>query len=228
MRFYVMEKPKVASSEDTFCGIDIEKSEGTMRGDAPTCARCGAALGFLIWLPPYKIELKTWGKKYADIGRTGDDLVVSERFVEVFQCNALRGLGFHPVEVVKLRHKRGKPDEGLPRYFQARVPQGATTVNQQASGYEWLEGEAICPNCLGPTPRRYARTILKPETWDGLDIFFPRGSSELIVTEQFKMAFESAGLRGAVFRNPEDVGYDSFPWDKEENVGKQVHPPVGE
>jgi hypothetical protein len=57
-------------------------------------------MGMMKWLPPYQIELETWGRRYGEIVMTsGSDLILSERIVEVFQRNKLRGLEAGPARI---------------------------------------------------------------------------------------------------------------------------------
>ncbi len=168
----------------------------------------------LKWLPPFRVELESWGKHYGDIADVGDDLIVSERFRQVFENSGLQGLvSFEPVVIIKVLYRRGKPKEPLPRYFKAAVVRSTTTINQEASGFVWENVAKICPECLFDTLKRYQALIIKEETWTGEDIFFPRGGHGPIVSERFKNVFDKNRMLGAVFIPVEEAGYDNFPWE---------------
>jgi len=220
MEFYVLETPKPDSAEDRAGRIDAIAEEGFNVGEAPCCARCGRFLGMLTWLPPYRLEIETWGRRYGDVARTGDDLIVSERFKEAFQNAGLIGIkNFEPVEVSKITHRRGKPSETMPRYFKATVVRSPTTVDQDASGCVWEDESKVCPECLFGKLKRYKRLVIKQETWNGEDVFFPRGGHGPIVSERFRSMFFDHELLGVVFipSESEDAGYDSFPWEAATN-----------
>jgi hypothetical protein len=141
-------------------------------------------------------------------------MIVSERFVQAFQASGLQGLPlFEPVEVVQVIHRRGRPEQTLPRYFKATVTRSPTTVDQRASGYVWADESKICPVCLrGGNVQRYARVVIKKETWNGDDIFAPRGGPALLVSERFKAFCETRGFLGMIFKPSEEYSCDFFPW----------------
>ena len=218
MQFYVLERPRPDSSEDRTGRIDVMSEEDCNLGPAPRCPRCGRFLGMLTWLPPYRIVLETWGRRYGDIVRTGDDLIVSDRFKAGFEKEGLLGIDpFEPVEVIRIIHRRGKPQEEIPRYFKATVVRSSTTIDQEASGYEWEDPSKVCPECLFDTLKRYKRLVIRQDTWNGEDVFFPRGGHGPLVSERFRSMFHRYELVGATFipSESEDAGYDSFPWETE-------------
>ena len=67
----------------------------------------------------------------------GDDVLVSERMAEAFRAEGLTGLlGFHPVEVVRVRRKRKGPKP---------VPCPATLSSPPASAAApWMRRGAAC------------------------------------------------------------------------------------
>jgi len=218
MKFYVIDQPKAGSPEDRFGGTDAVMEEGTNTGEAVRCPACDRPLSMLKWLPPYRIELESWGKHYGDVAKIGDDLIVSERFMQVFSSCGLKGLvNVESVEIVRLVHRRRKPKEPLPKYFKATVVRSQTTIDQEASGYVWGDKSKVCPECLFDTLKRYRTLIVQAETWSGDDVFFPRGGHGPLVSERFKTAFSDQGLKGAIFisADSKEAGYDSFPWEKE-------------
>jgi len=215
MKFLVLKRPTSDSPEDQLAGIYVTDTEDTRNGDFPKCPHCGYPSGMREWLPPYQVEVETWGRRFGDIAQNGDVLVVSDRFVNAFQNAGLRGLsGFKPVEVVKVIHRGRKPAESIPSYFKATIHRSATTVDQDASGYVWGDRSQVCPVCLrGGNLKRYLRVVIDETTWDGDDIFWPRGGPCIIVTEQFKNMCEQNEILGVIFTDPQNESYDLRPWE---------------
>lgn len=203
--------------EDFEAGMDVIDAAGTKLGDGPRCPHCGRPTGLRRWLPPYRVELETWGRHYADIAETGDYLVVSDRFVKLFQEHHLQGLSdFKPVEVVKKTYRGRKPAEQPPSYFQALIPQSPTTIDQQASGYGWGDGSTLCPVCLRATLlKRYTGLVLDETTWNGDDVFFPRGSGQTMVSERFRTLCKDYMLRGMMCFEAEHFAVDFYPWEQQ-------------
>lgn len=217
MIFYRLKQSSVDSPDDSSHGVEALKQEGFNVGDCVRCPECNRPLSMLKWLPPYRIELESWGKHYGDVAEVGDDLIVSERFKQVFSSHFLKGLmSFDPVSVIKVVHRRGKPKEPLPPYFKAAVVRSTTAIDQQASGFVWDDASKICPECLFDTLKRYRSLVIKEETWTGDDIFFPRGGNGPIVSERFKRVFVENGLYGADFIPVEEAGYDNYPWETQD------------
>jgi hypothetical protein len=134
--------------------------------------------------------------------------------MQVFEDESLKGLlCFEAVEVTKVIHRRQKPIDPLPTYFKATVVRSPTTIDQEASGYEWKNKSNVCPECLFDTLKRYQRLVIKEDTWNGDDVFFPRGGNGPIVSHHFKKKFHEHGLTGAIFIPTERDHYDFFPWE---------------
>lgn len=215
MKFCVLDAPPPDSPEDIAGRIDVMQAEGANYGPGPRCKRCNLSLGSKTWLPPYQIEVETWGKQYGDVVRSGNDLIVSDRFREAYEQAGLTGLeAFEPVEVVKVTHRRGKPQETMPSYFKATIVRSRTTVDQEASGMVWEGDGELCPECLiGGLFKRRERLVIKAETWSGEDVFFPRGINCPVVSERFRTLFDQQGLVGAVLIPAEEDRVDFYPWE---------------
>lgn len=215
MKFYVLKKPKADTPEDLLGRIDIIEAEGTETGDFLKCPRCNYALTMRAWLPPHRAELETWGQHYGDVAQVSDELVVSERFVQLFLHNGLQGLSdFRPVQILKVIHRGPVLKETLPRYFKATIQHSATTVDQEASGYVWADRSAVCPLCLhGGDVKRYSRVVVDEKSWTGEDIFWPRGGPCIITSERFKNFCDKNAILGVAFGLPENESYDFYPWE---------------
>lgn len=229
MEFFVLDKPESGGSQDRREGTDVMKAEGFNVGKGRRCPSCGASKGLLPWLPPYQIELETWGKLYGDVMIEGEDLIVSERFVDIFQGNGLTGLfDFQPVEVIKVVHRRGRPREKCPNYLKASVIKSQTTVDEEASGMQWAPtteaasqererewglGDLECPVCLSRKGVfvRQKRIVIRPETWTGEDIFHARGGVNFVVTSRFKEVCETNDIKNARFIPAAAYEVDYYP-----------------
>jgi hypothetical protein len=211
--FFVLREPKPGSPQDRAHGTRASPEEGFNVGPAPRCPACGSFVGLLRWLPPYRVELETWGREFGDVMITGEELLVSERFKGTYTRSGLRGLlGFEPVEVIKVkRHRRcgGEP----PRYFKAEVVRSETTVDLVASEAEWEGGELECPVCLdhSGTFLRQKRVVIKSETWTGHDIFHARGGTNFVASRRMKETCEANEIKNAVWIPASDFEVDYYP-----------------
>jgi hypothetical protein len=176
-------------------------SEDANRGGGAFCDVCGLAVGSREWLPPFKVELESWGNRYGDfVFGTSADFLVSPRFKDIYDNERLKGLsGFQPVEIERVvRHKKlpGMP----PAYLRVHVARSETAVDPVASGVEWKD-DPVCPRCLiGRELKRRRRIVIDEQTWTGDDFFFARGlHEEFIASRRFKEVCEANGVTNAVF-----------------------------
>jgi hypothetical protein len=214
MKCYVLAKPKMDTPEDLLGGMRAIKEEDFSTGEALRCPKCNRFLTMLKWLPPYRVELERWGREFGDFADIGEDMIVSERFAQAFPNSGLKGLSaFEPVEVVRVIHHLGRPSQPLSRYFKAAVTYSPTAVDQRTSGYVWVDESKVCPVCLWGKLKRYARIVIKQETWNGDDIFYPRGGTGPMVSERFKAFFERHAFLNAVFKPADQESYDYSPWE---------------
>lgn len=212
--FFILEEPKAGSSQDKAHGTRALKEEGFNVGSAPRCPVCGEVIGLLRWLPPFRVELETWGKEFGDVMQTGDELVVSERFKEIYTKGNLTGLlGFEPVEVIKVKRHRKLVREP-PRYYMAEVVRSETTVDVAASGKEWDGGEEECPVCFhrrNGTFLRQKRVVIKSGTWTGHDIFHARGGARFVASNRMKDICEANGIKNVVWIPAGEYEVDVYP-----------------
>ena len=208
MKYFVFQTRMTVENAGAF--TEAFEGTGTERGDAPLCPLCGDVVGALSWLPPFRVELAAAGTKFGDVAILGgNNLLVSERFRDIYRRNQLKGLsGFEPVEIVRVKRKKktvGKP----PQYLRAAVPYTRTAIDLEASGCEWDE-PPTCPDCLYGTIRSWKRTIVDESTWTGEDIFIARGLADFIVTQRFKDVCEAHNVTNAVFVPAEESGRDFY------------------
>jgi hypothetical protein len=185
--FYVLKQPRPESPEDKSGGTIAIQEKGFKVGEPLKCPKCGRFIGMLAWLPPFRVELETWGTEFGDVIEAGgNDLLVSHRFKSLYEERELTGLkGFEPVEVVRVK-RHGKSITDLPEYFKASAVRSQTSIDQDASVFEWQDAQPLCPECLFPkasgTLRGHDGLIVKAGSWTGEDIFYPRGSPIYFIT----------------------------------------------
>src|SRR5205814_1531477 len=112
------------------------------------------------------------------------DFLVSERMADAFRAKGLTGLdGFHPVEVMK-RNARAKR-LGLPRYLLVWAAYGRAAVDEARSQLR-RNRPLECGECRSPGNDGIYGFRLEAGTWDGLDVFHPRGlQGRIVVSERF-------------------------------------------
>jgi hypothetical protein len=175
----------------------FDKAEPVKRGDAPHCPRCGEAIGMLTWLPPYRVELELHGAAVGDfVEGPGNDRLISERMAEAFRAEGLTGLlGFHPVEAVRVRRKRKGPKPGaVLRYFAVTACFGRGAVDEGRSRLR-RNRPLTCPECRSPGADTLHGFTLESGTWQGEDVFRPRGlQGRILVSERFAEFVQRHGL----------------------------------
>lgn len=220
MQFFVLERKPTGEKESG--RTDVMPEKGFTVGEAPCCPTCGNFIGMLKWLPPYRVEMDTWGDHFGDFAFAGGSewFLVSERFRSVYLQSGLKGLsGFDPVEITKITRHNKKMRGNPPQYFKVDVVRSQTAVDQVASRFEWSDGASICPVCMLPIEgviKRWKGVVIRSETWKGEDIFVPRGTGELVTSSCFKERCEESEVRNAVFVVAASYGHDYYPWEKEQ------------
>jgi hypothetical protein len=217
--FFVLKQPRAGTAEDHVGGTSARPEEGFNVGEAPRCPNCGRFIGSLEWLPPFRVEIETWGQGFGDIViSTGMNVLVSGRFRDIYERFELRGLsGFEPVEIVKVS-RHGKRRDDPPRYHRVSVIRSPTILDQKASGYEWSENHPVCPECLFPIEaviKRWSKVVIQTDTWQGEDIFIPRGGGDIITSSRFKEVCEKNNVTNVVFYQAETYGHDYYPLEKQ-------------
>jgi hypothetical protein len=205
-RFFVLEA-EVCGPHDTQC----DTAEPENRGDAPHCPRCGATIGMLTWLPPYRVELELYGRGLGDfVEGPGYEVLISERMAEAFRAEGLTGLnGFHPVEVVGVRRKRkGPKPTTVPRYFVVTPCFGRGAVDEGRSRLR-RNKPVTCPECRSTGVDSVHGFFLERGTWQGEDVFRPRGEQgSIFVSERFAEFVQRHG-----FTNMKLIPAEEFVWD---------------
>lgn len=206
-RFFVLEA-NVGGTHDT----QFDRVEPINRGNAPHCPQCGDPIGMKEWLPPYRVTLELYGQDLGDFaeGAGGNSVLLSERMVEAFRTEGLTGLlGFAPVEVVGVRRKRkGSHPAAVPRYFAVTACLGRAAVDEARSRIR-RSGPVTCPECLSSGMDSVHGFALDVGTWQGEDVFRPRGQQgSILVSERFAEFVKQHG-----FTNVKLTPTEEYVWD---------------
>jgi hypothetical protein len=205
-RFFVL-KDDMFGPHDT----KFYKAEPVNRGSAPRCPQCGEPIGMKVWLPPYRVELELHGQDLGDfVAGPGDDFLISERMAEAFRAEGLTGLlGFHPVDVVRVRRKRkGSKPGTVPRYFAATACHGRGAVDEVRSSIRRSES-VTCPECRSAGVDSVHGFTLEPGTWKGEDVFRPRGKQgSILASNRFAEFIQRHG-----FTNMKLIPTEEYVWD---------------
>jgi hypothetical protein len=207
-RFFVLEGGIPSSHYD----VDMEKADPVSRADAPRCAQCNDIIGLLLWRPPYRVKLELHGVEFGDfIEGVAYELLISERFAEAFLSEGLMGLeGFHPVEVLRVRHvnKRARKPLPVPQYQVVWPCFGRAAVDVVLNRVR-VSAPPTCPECRATGIGATHGFVLEPGTWAGEDVFRPRGmQGRVLVSERFKDLVERHG-----FTNMRLTPTEQFVWD---------------
>ena len=207
MKFYVIDPFDAARTP-----LDALKGFAFETGPCPRCPKCGGFAGWRDWLPPLKAELELFSREFGDLAMMTPDLLISERFSQIYHAAGLTGLrGFEPVEITKVRRRR-KTTGTPPRYFRARPVQSMAAVDGAASECEW-DPAPTCDLCRVSARTRWKRIIVEPGTWSGEDIFFPRGAKDFMVSARFKDVCDENDLKTPPLVSAETFGHDFNPWE---------------
>lgn len=176
MQFYVL-RPMVGSSHET----EFEKADPVRRGEAARCPACGDGyISLKAWLPPYRVNVRTWGEGAGDFIFGVWDLLVSDRFRLAWTNARLRGLdAFEQVEIAEMRGRGlSRP---APVCFRVAPHCGPTALDFQRSFVE-RTAEPLCLACgQGATIQSVQGLSIAESTWSGEDMFRPLGMADLIV-----------------------------------------------
>jgi len=182
-------------------------------GDGPDCPRCGDPIGMLAWLPPHRVRLELYGQGLGDFVTGpggGYSFLVSESFAEAFRAEGLTGLlGFHPAEVSRVRRMRkGPKPTAVPRYFVVTPCYSRAAVDEAHSRIRRVE-PVTCPECRYSGLDSIHGFTLEPGTWQGEDVFRPRGlQGDILVSERFAGFVARHGLT-----NMKLIPTEEYVWD---------------
>lgn len=223
MNFFVLLRNAEETSGDAQPEFEHETRfipvEGTASGAAPRCELCGRHVGALPLLPPFRMELETWGIGFGDIAfGPGDDLLVTRHFANLFQELGLSGLqGFEPVLITRVR-KHSLNKDRLPDYVHVTVAKSNAAIDASKSELE-IVGPAPCTACrLSNGIKRAKRLIIESGTWSGEDIFRARGlPGKIFASQRFAVFCTEYKIKNAVLVPCEEFSFDHYPWERRVN-----------
>jgi hypothetical protein len=202
----------------------FDKAEPVVWDKALRCRQCGGVIGMKTWLPPYRVELEQYSEALGDFAMgSGDEVLISERFAEAFRAEGLTGLlGFHSVEVLRVRRKRkGLNKVPVPRYYVVSPCFGRAAVDMARSRIRHEE-PMTCSECRYVGPDSIHGFALEPGTWQGEDVFRPRGlPGRIVVSERFARFVERHGLT-----NMRLIPIEEYTWDPLERGPPSPAPPA--
>jgi hypothetical protein len=210
MQVYVLDRPKAKDSDARTDFLDDDQSKV---GPAPRCPACGSAIGSLPRLPPWRAELKLWGRRFGDLAfGPGMDVLVSARFRDAFLRSGLTGFsGFAPAEIIKVVARLRNIPMPPPSYFVAVPGKSRAAVDDRASGLDY-EKRWTCKECRTGSMMRLRRLVLEPGTWSGEDVFIARGLPGTIITsERFKKFCDTLAFTNCVLIEAAHYHFDFFP-----------------
>lgn len=206
--FFVLKAPAEGNHETDFFIVDGNIGEGRR------CAQCDASLGSLVWLPPYRGELDLISKDFGDLVRTGgDDLLMTERMVEAFQKEGLKGLsGFEPVEIVRVLKRGRRTPLTPPKYFRVSPAFLSAAVDEARSRLQ-RQRPIDCFYCRTRAGLRSVYDLVLEEgSWNGDDIFRPRGlTGTVLVSERFERFVTQHGFTNMELTPIEKYVLDFYP-----------------
>lgn len=182
-RFFVLEDEMSGRYDTKFSDV-----KPTHLGAAPRCPQCGEVIGMRTWLPPYRVELELYGAALGDFVKgSGYDLLISERMASAFRAEGLTGfLGFHPVEVLRVRGRRRQLTGVVsPPYFAVTACYGRGAIDPARTRLR-RNKPVSCQECRSTGVDTIHGIALEPGTWQGEDVFRPRGlQGDIIASERF-------------------------------------------
>jgi len=178
MNFYVA---KVGSfSQYKYAWFEVEQAARYGK-KSKLCPSCGSNISGLPWLSPYRVELKQ-PRNVGDIvfGVGGPDYLVSRRFFEKDHELSLTGIQdvYEPIEITKMGTTKKAKALPKPNLVGVNFVVSTTIVDEDSMNLEdnyhsEHKGEK-CSLCHYEREYiKYDRVVIKEETWQGEDFFYP-------------------------------------------------------
>lgn len=211
MRFYVLES-EGGRFGTKWAYADVLDPYHT-EAIGPRCPGCGETVGSLVWLPPHRIKLSSAKpEKWSDLlWGAGLDLMVSERFKQIYEQEELRGVvRFWPfAEIARMGTKKaGDLTPKTPHYYHVEIVWDGANLDDVVSGI--VRRRVNCEYCRSGYIERYEGIMIEPGSWRDVDIFKARGlPGVIIVSERFA---EVASKHK--FRNVQLIPADKYAYDE--------------
>lgn len=215
MKFYVVNKKPSGGYNFERFRTDFYYDDSVAKSDAPRCPLCGAFVGMLVSMPPYRVRLETWGTGFGDLAFWMSDFLVSDRFRDAYQHSGLSHIGdFESVEVLSIR-RYVKFSGETPSYFRAMPKIGSARIDPNASELVCSDDkEPECKVCLSGAGavKRWKRVAIDKSSWNGDDVFYPYGlTGTLVVTERFVNWSARFDFRNLVLNDANLSSHDFYP-----------------
>lgn len=183
-------------------------------GDGRHCPFCGRPITGYEWQPPHRIKLSSAKpEKWGDfVWGAGFDLMVSNRFKQIYELEGLNGIEYFypPVDIIRVgTRKAGDLPEGIPIYHLVSIRwNGANLDDQESEVKRKPEKPPLCPYHRGGIIY-LKQMILQPDSWDGSDIFLAGGGldSAIIVSQRFYDIVKKYSLTNAWLIPAENYAY---------------------
>lgn len=191
-----------------------QRLEPSKSSDPLHCPVCNRMVTLYRWIPPIRLTLSSSKTaKWGDVVWGSSYLLVSGRFKQIYEREGLTGVTkFHePAEIVKVGTKKMSDLVGvaLPIYHAIEIEWGAAALDTVASGVVWKYPERnICAHCQTGIKAKQERVVIKEGTWNGADIFTPRGGPTEVVSQRFKEVVDQYNLTGMWLIPAEKWAYD--------------------
>jgi hypothetical protein len=213
MRFYVLEADGGRVGTKWAYGKMVKPAE---LGDSDNCPVHGGPVSSLRWLPPHVLNLSSAKpEKWGDIlWGDGFRMMFSAKLKSIFLAEGLSGVAEFspPAKIVRLGMKKAAEiPPPLPVYHLVYIPWGGANQDDAASEVVFDRPHKItCQYCRAQTAgRKQARVVIEEGSWNGADIFVPRGfAGALLVSERFKQMAEHYQMKNILLIPAEKYGYD--------------------
>lgn len=156
-------------------------------GNANVCPQCGRYTSHLKWLSPRNIKLSK--ASFGDfVFGSFEYFLASERVVNLYNSSPLSGIvTYEPIRNIKVLNNKRK--DIPPSYYLAIVDQGSALVDEGRSRIQRMgqETKVLCKYCYATDSPWFEihGFELKEDSWDGKDIFIPKGLRNVCFTHNF-------------------------------------------
>jgi hypothetical protein len=204
-KFFVLEIGRYTQYK--FAWYEVTK-HATYSTECPRCPFCGGSVGSLYWLPPYEIILKQ-PRHVGDfvLGAGGCDLLVSERFMKLYEHEKLTGIDeVLPITVVRMGTSKKSTTLKAPKLYGLYLQHTRTQLKYEEMGITWGNPPKAdyCTLC-GPGGggkngwwKSRERIVVDSTTWKGEDLFYAiNHSGTILLSEKAAQLVKSYGLTNA-------------------------------
>ncbi len=178
-RFYVLEIGLFGQYRYSWYEVT---SKAVYTHDGFKCPNCGAATGPMCWQPPYEVVLKQ-PRNVGDfiLGAGGCDLLVSERFLHLYEQEQLGGIEeVLPITVVRMGTTKAAKLLEPPKLYGLYLCRSLTHLKYEEMGIDWGKppNPDYCRICgpgggsKGGWWRSRKRVVVDKSSWTGEDIFY--------------------------------------------------------